>query len=249
MIIANLATYPSRRNNLEKVVEIISPQVDRLNIVLNQYDTVPVELEKFSNVVLIIPKDDLKDTGKFYPDVQEAEYVFLIDDDIIYPSDYVSSTVKSFEKLTFQNCIGGHHGSVYIKPSLRNLLRSPGLLFTYKKRIADFRIFFGLFRELKVATVVDQIGTGAAILRGKDMPPYEYMRSAIKYVDVRLARWCFEHDIMPVCLPREANWIGGVSFDETISSGFTTQNPPHVSTEILAFAFKGRSRGLPVSKI
>jgi len=249
MIIANLATYPPRRKNLESVVAIISPQVDRLNIVLNQYDTVPIELEKYPNVVPVIPEDDLKDVGKFYPDVGDAQYVFLIDDDIIYPHDYVSATVKRFEVIKLQNCMGGYHGSIYHRPRLRQLLRSPELLFTYKKRVADFRGGFGLFSELKMATVVDQIGSGTAIMRGQDMPPFDYMRTSQKFVDVRLAHWCFERDIIPVCLPRAASWIGGVGFDESIFLGFTTRNPIHVSKEILTYAFKVRFRGLTVNKI
>lgn len=250
MIIANLATYPPRSENLEKVVAVISPQVDRLNIVLNQYDALPDELKKYPNVFLFIPDEDLKDVGKFYPDVSDAKYVFLIDDDIIYPPDYVSATIARFEALALQNCMGGYHGSLYMRPRLGQLIRSPGLLFTYNKRVADFRSGkFCLFDELETATVVDQIGSGTAILRGKDMPPFEYMRTSVKYVDVRLARWCFERGIIPVCLPRAAGWIGGVGFDETIYGGFTATNPSYVNTEILTYAFKVRYRGLPVSKI
>lgn len=229
---------------------MISPQVDRLNIVLNEYDAVPVELAKYSNVVSIIPKDDLKDLGKFYPDVSDAQYVFLIDDDIVYPSDYVSATINRFETLALPNCMGGYHGSLYQRPRLRQLLRSPALLFTYNKRVADFRSGeFYFCNELKVATVVDQLGTGTAILRGKDMPPFEYMRTSVKYVDVRLARWCFERGITPVCLPRAANWLGAVGFNESIYDSYTTKNPSYVNTEILTYAFKIRFRGKPVSKI
>ena len=250
MIIANLATYPPRRENLEQVVAVISPQVDRLNIVLNQYDAVPDELKKYPNVVPIIPADDLKDVGKFYPDVSDAQYVFLIDDDIIYPSDYVSATINRFETLALPNCMGGYHGSLYLRPRLRQLLRSPGLLFTYSRRVSDFRSGeFFFCDELRVATVVDQMGTGTTILRGKDMPPFEYMRTSAKYVDVRLARWCFERGIIPVCLPRAANWLEVLGVDDSIYSSFTIKNPPYVNTEILTYAFKVRFRGLPVSKI
>lgn len=250
MIVANLATYPLRRKNLERVVQKISPQVDRFNIVLNQYDEVPVELEKYPNVVPIIPEDDLKDVGKFYPDVGEAKYVFLVDDDIVYPSDYVSATINRFETLPMQNYMGGYHGSLYLRPRLRQLLRHPSLLFTYDKRVADFRSGgFHFSGELKAATVVDQIGTGTAILRGKDMPSFEYMRTSQKYVDVRLARWCFERGVTPVCLPRAANWLEELSFDESIHGCFTTKNPSYVNAEILTYAFKVKFRGLPVGKI
>jgi len=250
MIIANLATYPPRRLNLEKVVAIISPQVDRLNIVLNQYDTVPVELVKYPNVVPIIPEHDLKDVGKFYPDVGDAKYVLLIDDDIIYPTDYVSASIRRFETLSLQNCMAGYHGSLYVRPRLRRFLRYPGLIFTYKKKVADFRSGkFYFSYELKTATVVDQIGSGTAILRGPDMPPFEYMRTSEKYVDVRLARWCFERGITPVCLPRLANWLKELNFDESIHRSFTKMNPSYVNAEILTYAFKVKFRGKPIGKI
>ncbi len=250
MIVANLATYPPRRENLENVVATIAPQVDRLNIVLNQYDAVPVELEKFSNVVSVIPEEDLKDVGKFYPAVSDAEYVFLIDDDIAYPSDYVSSTIQRFESIGSLRCMGGYHGSLYMKPQLGQLLRSPGLLFTYKKQIADFRSEgFGFFNELKQSTVVDQIGTGTAIMRGKDMPSFEYMRTAAKFVDVRLAHWCFEQNIVPICLPRDNDWLQIINVDESIYSSFTTRHPAHVNSEILTYAYKVKFRGLPASAI
>lgn len=250
MIIANLATYPPRRESLENVVATISPQVDRLNIVLNQYDAVPVELERFPNVVPVIPKEDLKDVGKFQPDARDADYVFLIDDDIAYPPDYVAGSIRRLEAVGLENCMGGYHGSLYLRLRLRQLLRSPGLLFTYKKQIADFRSAgFGFFNALNEATVVDQIGTGTAILRGKDMPTFEYMRTSQRFVDVRLARWCFERGITPVCLPRSRDWIRVIDVDESIYNSFTTRHPSHVNAEILVYAYKVKFRGLPVSAI
>ena len=250
MIVANLATYPPRRENLENVVATISPQVDRLNIVLNQYDAVPPELGRYPNVFACIPDEDLKDVGKFQPDVRDAEYVFLIDDDIVYPPDYVAGSIQHLEALGLGNCMGGYHGSLYVKPSLRQLLRSPELLLTYKNRVADFRSYgFGFFNALNEATVVDQIGTGTAILRGKDMPTFEYMRTSQRFVDVRLARWCFERGITPVCLPRVAHWLGALSNEESIYGSFTTSHPAHVNAEILYYAFKVKFRGRRVSGI
>lgn len=250
MIVANLATYPPRRQNLEKIVATISPQVERFNIVLNQYDEVPGELAKYPNVVAVIPEKDLKDVGKFYPDVRDAQYVLLVDDDIVYPHDYVLKTINRFEALPIQNCIGGYHGSLYLRPRLRQLIRYPSLFFTYNKRVADFRsVGFHFSEELKLATVVDQLGSGAAILRGKDMPTFEYMRTSQKFVDVRLARWCFERGVTPVCLHRTANWLEELNFDESIHSGFTTKNSSCVSAEILAYAFKVKFRGLPIGNI
>ena len=77
----------------------------------------------------------------------------------------------------------------------------------------------------------------------KHAPPYEFMRSSQKFVDVRLARWCFERGITRVSLPRQGAWIlpsdaEGVTFEETIVDDFTMQHHAHVAKEIRTFAFK-----------
>ena len=38
-------------------------------------------------------------------------------------------------------------------------------------------------------------------MRGADMPPFAYMADARMFVDVRLARWCFEQDIASSACP------------------------------------------------
>lgn len=248
MIIANLATYPPRRENLLPVVQAIAPQVDQLNVVLNQYDAELPELVDIPNVKQIIPHEDTKDVGKFYPDVSDADYVFMIDDDLIYPADFVKRSVASLTALGPSGFMGGYHASLYVKPSFS---LSPKKLFAWARyadvKIADYRAPFRFYETLEQPTVVDQIATNAAIMRGADFPPYEFMAGSQKFVDVRLARWCFEHDIRPVALPKVEGWLGEVRFEETIFNGFTRNNHPHVSEEIWTYAFKVPGRGAPVT--
>lgn len=243
MIIANLATYPPRRALLDKVVSAISPQVDRLNIVLNQYNEVPRELLNYGNVVPHIPDEDLKDVGKFFPDTRRARLVFLLDDDIMYPPDYVEESIKRLDVINMPNCMGGYHASLYTKPGISYILKHPRLWLGWRNRIADFRLPFNFNAALERATIVDQIGSGTAILRGEHMPPYGFMAGSQKFVDVRLARWCCERGITPICLPRKDKWLGQHEVEEAIYTNFTTQHPKHVSAEIMAFAFKGAQRG------
>lgn len=243
MICANLATYPPRRSNLLRVVKSVSPQVDRLNVVLNQFSSPLRELQRFENVRQIIPDEDTKDAGKFYPDVSGADFVLLIDDDLIFPEDFVAQSVASLKALG-PGYMGGYHGSVYERPrpafSLRALRR--WLLYS-AGRIADNRRILRFYEGLEHPVLVDQIATNTAIMRGCDLPPFEFMRDSQKFVDVRLARWCFEQGIRPVCLPRTSGWLGEVRFEETIYRGFTRRNPPHVAKEIWSYAFKIEGSG------
>jgi hypothetical protein len=254
MIVANLATYPPRAEFLTRVIASIAPQVDRLNVVLNEYDAVPASLAGIPNVHAILPDEDTKDVGKFYPDISGAEHVLLIDDDVVYPEDYVARTLASFRSLAAPRAVGGYHCSVYTRPSLS---LSPSGLRRFLRfhlrpsRIAGYRriLHFGL--DIPEPLLVDQVATNAAILRAEDMPPWDYMRTSQKFVDVRLARWCFEQGIVPVLLPHEPDWLlpsaaVGVAFEETIIGDFTSRHPPHVAREIWRYAFKRPQVGRPV---
>lgn len=243
MIVANLATYPPRRDGLLQVVEQVAPQVDKLNVVLNQYDEKLPELAEYGNVRQILPPHDTKDAGKFFPDVSGAEFVFLVDDDILFPDDFVDVTVRMMRKLG-PGYLGGYHASLYEKPrfslSRKRLKRWLGYS---KRRIASYRRVFSFFRALPNALAVDQVATNAAVMAGSDFPPYDFMKSSQKFVDVRLARWCFEQQITPVVLPRAANWLRPIRYEETIFNDFTKTDPPHVAEEILTYAFNVPGRG------
>ncbi|MBL3563051.1 hypothetical protein [Rhodovulum sulfidophilum] len=244
-VVANMATYPPRRAGLAKAVAQLAPQVDRLNLVLNQYEEPLEEFAAFPNVHQIIPDTDTKDTGKFYPDVSGADYVLMVDDDIDYPPEFVERTLELFAPFG-RGHLAGYHGSLYL--SRWDLIRRGKLVraLSYdRSRIADFRQGFRFHSKLQNAIVVDQIATCAAIMHAEDFPSFEFMRDSQKFVDVRLARWCFERSITPIALPKPAKWLGKVDYEETIFHGFTQTNPPDVTEEILSYAFKVKGRGLP----
>jgi hypothetical protein len=90
--VANLASFPARILTLKTVLDQISHQFDQINLVLNEYDSVPNFINSYQNVSAILPDEDLKDLGKFFPDISGFDTVFLLDDDIFYPQDYVSRT-------------------------------------------------------------------------------------------------------------------------------------------------------------
>lgn len=240
VIVANLATYPARRAGLAAVVAALAPQVDRLNLVLNQYEAPLDELAGFANLDQIIPSEDTKDAGKFYPDTTGADWLFCADDDIRYPPDYVARTLSAMRALPAGRWAGSYHGQIYCLPHftlrprsfLRWLRYSPSLIASYM-RILDFR------RPCPQTLVVDQIGTGVAVIAGTDVPPYAYMRGSQKFVDVRFAKWCFEQGITQVCLQHAAGWLEGKPDPEDgIHRSFTITNPPHVAKEIWTYAMK-----------
>jgi hypothetical protein len=246
MITANMATYPPRERTLGAVIRRIAPQVDLLNVTLNGYGQAPFIEDLPGNVQFVFPPTDLKDTGKFYPRFQRNGFVFFVDDDILYPEDYVSQTLRWFENYSNRRCALGFHGSIYLALHQSKLRRLPKLLRLWVRGqdpITRNRLTYSFYEQLDQPVVVDQLGTGVAALRTADVPPFEYMADSQRFVDVRLARWCYEKGIMPICLPRERCWLKPINYQETIYASYTQNPSADVSKEIRSFALKRGNLG------
>lgn len=241
MILANLATFPPRGQKLAEVVSKILPQVDKLNIVFNEYDKVPKRYMDKPRINAIIPDEDTKDTGKFLPTSDDDDYVFLIDDDIDYPENYVDKMLQAFSAVSHGEVIAGLYASIYKRP-LPNLsvssVRRFAAFYLFPRKIVRYRAIFSFHQNVDAPVFVDQLGTGTAVLRGRNMPPYEFMRGSQKFVDVRFARWCFENNIQMITLPREAYWLTWEDDGHSIFKNFTVTHPINVSKEIWSYAFK-----------
>ena len=98
--IGQIATYPGRIGNLPAMLESVGSQLDEIHVVLNQYSAAQRRrLPKLANVDYLVPDEDLKDTGKFLRRAGANEYVFLMDDDLIFPADYVATLIEAHRAL------------------------------------------------------------------------------------------------------------------------------------------------------
>jgi hypothetical protein len=108
-IIATIASMPGRVLSLEETINSMIDQVDEIWVYLNYEHHVPKYLKhpkiKVSSMII----GDLGDAGKFYASHLIRGYHFTIDDDIIYPSDYVSKTIETIDKYS-RGTIVSYHG-------------------------------------------------------------------------------------------------------------------------------------------
>ena len=107
-ILGIMATFPQREEVLKKTLPAICKQVHILKLVLNEFSEVPLWLSEYGNVEPILPPEDLKDVGKFYPE-RDADWIVMFDDDILYPDDYVSKSLNSIGDLAG---VFGYHGTI-----------------------------------------------------------------------------------------------------------------------------------------
>ncbi len=129
-VTASLATIPSRRKSLAKVVARLLPQVDHLNVYLNEtpalrggdgYPNLPGFLIH-PKITAIWSRDtefgDMGDAGKFYWASEVKGWHIICDDDVLYPSDFVAILIAGSERFN-RRCPVGLHGALLSEPFVR----------------------------------------------------------------------------------------------------------------------------------
>lgn len=111
----SLASIPERAAFLKRTIQSIYKQSDQIHVYLNGYRDVPDFLiDSKIKVYRSQESGDLSANGKiwFLRESPKRGYVFLIDDDIIYPKNYVKTMVETLKKYQhrFAACV---HGSIF----------------------------------------------------------------------------------------------------------------------------------------
>jgi len=116
MITASMAAVPWREDALLQVVDSLLPQVDRLNIYLNEWDRVPDFLNqpKINAVMSQNEVGDIGDKGKFFWCEQIQGFHLTVDDDILYPCDYVEKILYDLSR--YPKAVVSYHGSILNYP-------------------------------------------------------------------------------------------------------------------------------------
>jgi hypothetical protein len=224
--IGQIATYPGRAANLPLMLESVVRQFDEIHVVLNQYSKRQQRaLPRYRNVHYRVPDEDLKDTGKFLRTTAADEYIFMMDDDLIFPPDYVATLIACAERLPNHRVAVGVHGVIYSD------------LF---EGAAPSRFVAKFSKALGKPILVNQLGTGCLMLRGDLMPAFDYMRTSQRFVDVRFARYCHENGIGMMCVARPDNWVKDQEPEESIFESYTRIHHGQQLDEILQFSGFGR---------
>ena len=190
--IVGIATIPDRIVGLHDTLNSLSPQVDKIHVWLNNYTTVPhIDLP---NVKFHLG-DDIGDVGKIkildYVDVEDF-YFFTVDDDILYPSDYIQKNISYYQSGTIQSS----HGKVY--ESLPITSFNHGDISGY---------YFG--GEIKNRTKIHAIGTGVAMMDSKTARSIPY-NEFVKYpnmLDTWISAWAYLNDVDMYIVPHNRAWL------------------------------------------
>ncbi|WP_298680102.1 glycosyltransferase family 2 protein, partial [uncultured Lentibacter sp.] len=204
--IGSMASFPPRLPNLKQAVESLLPQLDELHIYLNGYAEVP-EFLNDQKITTYLGKDcagDLRDNGKFFSLPNHEGYIFTLDDDINYPSDYVSKMIAQIELLN-RSCVIGLHGVIFPKEKAAKFVENRTVLH---------------FKDAHGYAFVDLIGTGTAAFHSSTLNINLSNFKTTGICDVWFAATCHRAGIPLMSVERPENWL---TAQETVGVNLFTE--------------------------
>lgn len=220
-VAASMASVWLREPSLHAVIDSLAHQVDHLNVYLNGYDTVPAFLLQ-PHITVVQGSKDVGDIGKFYwHNELKTDFHATVDDDIVYPSDYITKLME-FRQAFIRPVIVGVHGIRIIKERLAPQHPDAVGVGYYGAR----KVFMAI-EHLEHRKIVHILGTGTVLYKVDDVGTLD-INSVFKQknmADIWLGGWAQQRKIPMVVMPHNASWIQEVSgtFDQSIYVQSTMQ--------------------------
>jgi len=179
-----MATYDKRANTRQRSIDSIKPQLDEFWLMDNS-----------------TTKLDRADNAKFHAldHIDEPCFMFLLDDDLIYPPDYVQKMIKAIQEF---DCIITLHGRLLIGEGLN-----------YYKAHKSFHCL-GTVQE---SIVIDVAGTGVAAFDTRYFHPKKLASdSRLRMSDLLFSLEAAKEQKQIGVLQHKAGWIKHINNRETI---------------------------------
>ncbi len=190
----NVSSY-GRIDSLEKTIKSIYNQCDVINVALNDnHDNIPLFLYD-TKINLFLTDNSLGDAFKFIDLMNTNEGYFLsIDDDLIYPPNYVEYMVGKSKEYGDRKVIT-LHGRNFSKFPVGGYYRSATERYNCLGKVKnDVKVQFG--------------GTGVMCFHSSLLKiPLSYFRAA-NMADVWVGKHCIENNIEIICAKHDEGYIG-----------------------------------------
>jgi len=217
-VIASMATFKLRINSLKDSVDSIINQVDELRIYLNDYTNIPNFLinDKIKTFIGSQCDGDIKAKGKFYKCDEIVGYHITIDDDLIYPPDYISTYLRKMNEYN-NSVIITSLGKV-TKPNSLNYYRDNNYTYHFQRETEnDYSVHMG--------------GTGVMMYHTDIFKPnYNEILNG-SYVDLFIGIQALTQRIPIITIKHKSDWIifNDKEFKNLKTSLYDTGNLNHKS--------------------
>lgn len=188
--LAALASIPRRAQLLEKTLQTLRPQVDRLHVYLNGYDTAPACVRSLCDDY-ILDADNRGAERKFWWSPQWRGIYLSCDDDISYPPDYVATMRRALDERG--RGVVTCHGRRYLDRA-RNVHQ------------IDPRAFGRYFKRVDNGAAINHGGTGVMAWRASEVRVPRHWEHA-NIADMQFAIWAQRERVPMWLVPHEAHWL------------------------------------------
>jgi hypothetical protein len=194
MIVAGMATMPSRAATARIAVSSALQFVDRLVLFLDRFDEVP-DFARDSKIVVLRSQDlgDLRANGKLagVSTTSRNDFYICLDDDIRYPKNF-AARLKFFLTLFPWPAMVGIHGSVF-KQQISSYTR-------------DRRVYVGHHFQ-RIPRRMDVLATNGCMFRIRDLKPDVTQWKTVNMVDLSMAEAAKAAGVTQYTIPRPRHWI------------------------------------------
>jgi len=197
LITAALCTHPPALPGLQLTIDSITEQVDQIYVYMNDIQSVPHWLQR-PNIQVVLSKDalgDLKSNGKHYFAERIEGYCFALDDDIIYPPDYVKTMIEKIEAYK-RKAIVCVHGSIIRYPFVSYYMNRICLPFT---------------KQLQEDVRVDVGSSGTQAYHTDTIRFYLNDFPTANMDDIYLTIKAARNKVPIICIQREGEWLRDAS--------------------------------------
>lgn len=200
------ASVVGREQQLKVALQSIYDQVDEIHLVLNFYLEVPDWINNLTKVYSYLnPTNrnahdaiwfrslglDAFDNGNQPGHNIDGRYYFVIDDDLLYPKDYVEKMVEGVERHE-RNAIITAHGSTIVRPV---------------KDYLECRQTYNFSDRLERDIFVDMAGVGCSAWHSSTIKPTPNDFPIPFCRDLWFAILAKKNNVFLICLQRPTQWI------------------------------------------
>lgn len=193
--IASIATRPARLQTFKAMLPAIHDQADRVFVFLDEYDHVPEFLTRLARVSVrtadAIGKLHASSRFLCLSELEGRAVVACVDDDILYPPDYLERMSTVLERRGGDAVIGVH-GRIFLPPHR-----------SYVHDASVFPFFAALPRPRQVHEL--GIGTCAFVSDRLDIDPRGWDRTDMD--DIVVALEAQKRNLQRVAIARPAGWL------------------------------------------
>ena len=186
-----LATVKDREETLKIVLKSIYDQVDEIHLILNYYTEVPEWIKDKPKIIPHLNPTNKNAHDSIWSYTPKDGYVFVLDDDLFYPSDYIDKLILAIERHG-RKAVVTAHGSNIVTPV---------------KDYLTCRNTYGFSDELERDIFVDMAGVGTTAFHASTIQPTlnDFMIPFCR--DLYFSILCAKNDVRIVSPQRPYGWI------------------------------------------